>query len=154
MVIASLVRRGIKRYLWAGWTLRYWVQDKYHEQLRLVAFGLAILIAVAMMLSMHFSLVESYVLASAPEMPSHKVPVVKAFVWWVQLIIMIVAALISYAMRPKVEGAKPQKGSVPVVQDGKSVIRIYGTVWVDDSIILGWNTDEPPEPIKKKGGKK
>lgn len=72
---------------------------------------------------------------------------------WVQLGIMLVAALISYALTPKPKAPEPATAQAPVVEDGKGIIRIYGTVWVDDSIVLGWK-QMGTDPIRKKGGKK
>ncbi len=141
-----MVSRLRARIAWAGWVLRYWLLDKHHERLRLPAFALANLVLTIAVLSGVLSLHDQAV---------DGVPVAKAVVnIWIQLAIMVISALISYAMRPKVEGPKPQESTIPQVQDGKSIVRIYGTVWVDDSIILAWSTKIPPEPIKKKGGKK
>ena len=69
------------------------------------------------------------------------------------IVVIIVSLLVSYAMRQKPQNQEPAKGNVPTVKDGKSIIRIYGTVWVDDSIVLGWKP-VGTDPIKKKGGKK
>lgn len=142
-----MVSRLRARMAWARWRLRYWVLDKYHDQLRLPAFAVATMVLVGLLLWAVLSVHTQTVVDG--------VPVTQAvFNIWIQLAIMVVSALISYAMRPKVEGPKPQESSIPQVQDGKSIVRIYGTVWVDDSIILAWSTKIPPEPIKKKGGKK
>jgi hypothetical protein len=82
------------------------------------------------------------------------VPVAQAYIQFiVQIVVMIVCALISYAMRPKPKVPEAQKSNVPVVDDGKGIIIVFGTVWIDDSIVLGWK-DLDPEPIKSKGGKK
>jgi len=81
-------------------------------------------------------------------------PVVGAFyqiVW--QILILVVSALISYALRPKPPRPEVQKASAPVVEDGKHQVRFYGTVWVDDSIVLGFK-QMGTDPIRKKGGKK
>lgn len=72
---------------------------------------------------------------------------------WVQLGIMLVAALVSYALTPKPKAPEAIAAQAPVVEDGKGVVRIYGTVWIDDSIMLGWK-QMGTEPIRKKGGKK
>lgn len=72
---------------------------------------------------------------------------------WVYIIVMIVVALVAYAMRPKPKNPDVIKASVPVVEDGKSIIRIYGEVWIDDSIVLGFK-QMGTIPIKSKGGKK
>lgn len=72
---------------------------------------------------------------------------------WIQIGIMVVSALISYALTPKPKTPEAITAQAPVVEDGKGIIRIYGTVWVDDSIILGWK-QMGTDPIRKKGGKK
>lgn len=76
---------------------------------------------------------------------------------WVQFIyyilVLIVAAIIAYAMAPKPPTPEAGKGVVPEAEDGKSIIRVYGTVWVDDPMVLGFKT-MGEDPIKKKGGKK
>ena len=74
-------------------------------------------------------------------------------VWVVQTLIAIGLSIVSsMLMRPKVEGAKPQQGRVPEAKDGTFIRKIYGTVWIDDSMILGYKA-LPPEPIRKKGKK-
>lgn len=75
---------------------------------------------------------------------------------WVQLIIMVVAAVLSYALRPK-----PQRPAaetledvdVPTIEVGKPVSVAFGEVWIDDSNIL-WYGDLSNSPIYAKGGKK
>jgi hypothetical protein len=136
----------VKRLGRLGWLARYWVLDKHHDQLRLGACALAMLVTVVATLLV--------VLGTREPLQSGAPPAQAVINLWIQLAILVISALISYALRPKVEGAKPQEGSIPQVQDGKSIVRIYGTVWIDDSIILAWSTQIPPEPIKKKGGKK
>lgn len=72
---------------------------------------------------------------------------------WFQIGILIVSALVSNWTRKKPEQPKPQEATAPVVEDGKRQRRIYGTVWVDDSIVLGWK-EIGQDPIRTKGGKK
>lgn len=67
--------------------------------------------------------------------------------------IMIISALISYALRPKVEDPQPVKGSAPVAEDGKAILRLYGDGWFTDLTMLGWK-DLGTVKIKAKGGKK
>lgn len=71
----------------------------------------------------------------------------------VQLVIMVVAAIIAYATRPKPETPKANTPSVPVAEDGKGIVEIFGTVWVDDANQLAWKAKEPIA-IRRKGGKK
>lgn len=129
-----------------SWLLRYWVLDKYHEQLRLVVFFAASALTVALVASLAWSIREA---AANP-------PVVKAdggATIIIQIILFVISLAISYAMRPKTEQMKPQEGSIPQVEDGKAMRRPYGTVWCDDSTILAWR-NLGTEPIKSKGGKK
>lgn len=63
--------------------------------------------------------------------------------------------LISYQAQRKaasnVDKPKAQEAKAPVVEDGKRIRRIYGTYWVDDSIVLGWK-EVGTDPIRTKGG--
>ena len=72
----------------------------------------------------------------------------------VQVVIAIVAAIVSsYLAQKNLPQASPAQGGSPEANDGTAIRKIYGTVWVDDSQVLAWK-DLPPEPIKKKAGKK
>jgi hypothetical protein len=72
----------------------------------------------------------------------------------VNVVIAIVCAVVSsYLSMKNLPNASPSSGSVPEAKDGTVIRKIYGTVWVDDSQVLAWK-DLPPEPIKKKAGKK
>lgn len=142
-MVMQRVRRKASR---ARWLMRYWMLDKYHEQLRLGAMGAALLIVVLVLLSLHSGYVER--LVAPPERP-----VTQAFVWWVQLLVLVVAAIVSYALTPKPKAPEPQKPESPVTKDGKSMRRIYGTVWTTDPAMLAWKNGAL-EPIRKKGGKK
>jgi hypothetical protein len=62
---------------------------------------------------------------------------------WIQLAILVVAALLSYALTPKPKTPPPDTlsdVSVPTIEIGKPVSVAFGTVWVDDSNIL-WYGD-------------
>lgn len=71
----------------------------------------------------------------------------------IQLAIMIVSALISYALAPKPKDAEVAKANIPVAEEGKGIERVYGTVWFEDPFILGFK-QLGTIPIKAKGGKK
>ena len=72
----------------------------------------------------------------------------------VQVVIAIVAAVVSsYLSMKNLPNASPSSGGVPEARDGTAIRKIYGTVWVDDSQVLAWK-ELPPEPIRKKAGKK
>lgn len=69
---------------------------------------------------------------------------------WVYLVVMIVSAIIQYALRPKPPTPKPatlSDFSIPVVQDGKPVAVVFGDVWVDDANVL-WYGDVGSQAIK------
>ncbi|CAM5384251.1 hypothetical protein [Rhodanobacter lindaniclasticus] len=61
--------------------------------------------------------------------------------------VIVVALILAVAMMPTMrqQNAGPTKGTVPDVKDGKRVIRIYGTAWINDPIQLAMlNTDQIP----------
>lgn len=76
---------------------------------------------------------------------------------WVQflyyLAALIVSAVIMAALAPKPPKPESQTPRAPEAEDGKAIVRIYGTVWIDDPMVLGWKS-MGQDPIKKKGGKK
>lgn len=126
------------------WRFRYWWLDtRQGEYAHWAVVCSAALVAIVLLIRM-------VVTALYPPPAA----VVKAMwpVWVIQLIIMVVAAVISYAMRPKPEAPKPQSGDVPTTEDGLSAKHYFGTCWVNDDFILAWKmigTDK----IKGKGGK-
>lgn len=117
-------RTGLRRhwYVWS-WRARYFWHDTrggFYAQLSLaVLLGL---LSLAMMIDK----------ARNPLPPDAPV---QAIVWWVQLIIMVVVALISYALAPKPKAPEKQQLKVSTVEDGTYLKRHYGTCWVDDSFI-------------------
>lgn len=73
--------------------------------------------------------------------------------WW-QIAILIASAVIAFSARPKGgQTPQPQKGQVPSVKDGKKVVRVFGTVWIDDPMQLAMK-QTGTDPIRTKGGKK
>ena len=89
--------------------------------------------------------------ALAPPVPAEPV---KAYVWVVQLIIAIVAAIAVYALTPKPETPQAKQQETPNVEDGAHVLEIHGDVWIEGEgefvlqhMVVG------KEPIKS-GGKK
>lgn len=77
----------------------------------------------------------------------------KAIYWWVvQLIILVISALVSYALRPKVEQQKPAGANPPSTEDGQAVVDILGTGWIEDYFVLAWKPNGY-EKIKAKGKK-
>lgn len=62
---------------------------------------------------------------------------------WVQIAIVVIAALLQYALTPKPKTPPPDQlsdVSVPTIEIGKPCSVAFGTVWVDDSNIL-WYGD-------------
>lgn len=128
-----------------GWRLRYWWLDTPSgTQAQVVVFSLAVLTIIV-------ELIRVTVAALAPR--SAHAPQ-QAFYWWVvQLIIMVVSALISYATRPKQQAPAKADAKAPNTDDGQMVKHHFGECWVDDSFILAWKV-VGTEKIKSKGGKK
>lgn len=74
---------------------------------------------------------------------------------WVQLVIMIIAMILSAAMRPKPQTPQPAGISdvkVPTIQQGTPVAVVFGDVWIDQPFIL-WYGDLRSQAITV-GGKK
>jgi hypothetical protein len=73
---------------------------------------------------------------------------------WIQLAVMLVAAILAYALTPKPKTPAPDTlsdVSVPTIEIGKPASVAFGTVWVDDSNIL-WYGDLSSYPIYPSGG--
>jgi hypothetical protein len=74
---------------------------------------------------------------------------------WVQLIVMVVAMLLSYALRPTQPppAAKTLADvSVPTIEQGTPVAVVFGDVWVDQWFVL-WYGDLRVAPIYASGKK-
>ena len=72
---------------------------------------------------------------------------------WVLIAIQIVASLLIAALMPKPKGPVPVKVRTPVVEEGQKIRKIYGTVWIDDPMVLAFKPVGTTK-IKSKGGKK
>jgi hypothetical protein len=75
---------------------------------------------------------------------------------WIQLAIMVVSAIIQYAMSTKPKAPTPLtlgELSIPTVQQGTPIAVIFGDVWCADAMIA-WFGDLATKAIKSKGGKK
>ncbi len=57
---------------------------------------------------------------------------------WVQIVVAIVVALISYALTPKQPDAVDQVAEAPRLIDGAGVRMVFGEVWITDPAIIGW----------------
>lgn len=125
--------------------LRYWYLDTdAGRRAQLWAFAGALLVLLV-------QIVRMVVAAAFPE--ARPAPV-QAVAWWVvQLIIAVVSALISYALRPKVEPPKPAEADMPTTEDGRAVPEAHGTVWIEDEFMLAYKV-VGRVPIKEKAGKK
>ncbi len=83
-------------------------------------------------------------------------PALAVFSIFVQVGILIVSALISYALTPKPPQPKPSALSdfdVPTAEEGGSIPVVFGEVWLKGANVL-WYGDLRSVPIRKKGGKK
>jgi hypothetical protein len=71
-------------------------------------------------------------------------------VWY--LVILVVAAVLAYALAPKPKEPEPGKSRIPEADDGKAIIHVFGTVWIEDPMVLAFKR-MGEVPIKKKAGK-
>src|SRR5690606_21090872 len=109
------------RYVY-GWRLRHWwMATDSGKRAHVVAFCIAVLVAIA-----HLALVA--VAAALPPPPGEPT---KAIVWWVQLIIMVIAAVVAYALKPDPPEATARQVEAKTVEDGTPVKDYGGTVWID-----------------------
>lgn len=126
-----------------GWRIRYWWLDTpggAHAH-RAVQWVFAA-VAIAQLARMALALAEPRVAAQ------------EAFYWWVvQIVIAVISAIVSAALRPKPKPPQPQESKAPTTEDGQTVKHHFGEVWVEDEFILAWKP-MGTEPIKSKGGKK
>jgi hypothetical protein len=77
-------------------------------------------------------------------------------VWWVKLIIMIVASYVAAALAPKPKPPIPaslDELDVPQIEEGRAVGMVFGHVIIK-APTLAWYGDLNTEKIKKKSGKK
>jgi len=132
-----------RHYVWS-WRMRYWWLDtSAGAQARIVVFCFATLIVVLQFIGLGIA-------ALAPR-PAGKPQ--ESIIWWVvYVIVMLIAAAVSYAMRPKAPSAAPTQADGPTTVDGQSVMRFWGTHWIDDEFLLAWKI-VGRDPIKASGGK-
>lgn len=123
--------------------LRYWWLDtEAGKRAHVWAFVASLLLAVVLFMRMAVLAV-----VTPPEARQAIWPV-----WVVQLIIAVISAVISYALRPKIEPPKPAEATTPTVEDGRAVPEVHGTCWIEDEFILAHKV-VGRVPIKT-GGKK
>lgn len=75
--------------------------------------------------------------------------------FWIQLGLMVISAVIQYALAPKPPTPKPASindVNAPVAEEGKPVPVVFGTVYLRAPNVL-WFGDFRSSAIKKKGGK-
>lgn len=151
MVTAALGwrQRASRRVAVWRWRVRYWWMDtESGAHWNVVAFCLALLVLL-------WELVRMTVAALQPMLaPPGAVHEQKAVVWWVvQLIIALVAAILSYALRPKIPKTPAPQQKGPTVEDGLCVDDHFGEVRINDEHVLAWKVVRT-EKIKSKTGKK
>lgn len=74
---------------------------------------------------------------------------------WVQLAIIIIAALVSYALAPKPPSPKPaglDDIDAPTAEEGRPIPVVFGTRKIKGPNVV-WYGDLSTTAIKKKGGK-
>lgn len=76
--------------------------------------------------------------------------------FWVQLILLVVSSIVSYALRPKPPVPKPaalEDFDIPVAEQGRPIPVVFGTILLTGPNVL-WYGDLRTSAIKEKGGKK
>lgn len=73
--------------------------------------------------------------------------------FWVQLVLVIVSAYLSYASRPKPPApAKLSDFNFPQITEGTPQQVVFGDAWLADWMVLGYGNYRTT-PIKASGGK-
>lgn len=76
--------------------------------------------------------------------------------FWVQVILLVVSLVLSYALRPKPVVPKPaalEDFEIPVAELGRAIPVLFGTMILKSPSVM-WYGDLKNKAIKKKGGKK
>jgi len=126
MVNSAALHR--QAYIWS-WRVRYWLLDTRVGSVVAVASLLACAVAATMLARLGWQM------ATDRTVPQHAEITLAAY-----LIIMLVSAIISWALTPKPKEPKPQSAEAPTVEDGQDIRMIFGTVWIDDPIVVAWKT--------------
>ncbi|MEO7067441.1 MAG: hypothetical protein ABI114_11070 [Rhodanobacter sp.] len=125
------------------WRARYWWMDTHNGAIA----HILLLCVSALVVVIQFIYAGIAMLAPPKREPQ------QAIIWWVvYLIVMLIAAAVSYAMRPKPQSKTQDNPTGPTTEDGQSVVRYWGTHWVDDEFLLAWKITGR-DPIKASGGK-
>lgn len=132
------------RYVWI-WRARYWWLDtRQGEIAHWIAMCVFALVALA-------SASQVVLLGVQPMSSAPREAIWPA--WVIQLIIALVSAAISYAMRPRPQPPQPQNATVPTTEDGLAARHYFGECWVEDEFQLAYKV-VATTPIKTKAGKK
>lgn len=73
----------------------------------------------------------------------------------VLIVMLIIALVMALAFHPHAKAQPPpslQDFNAPIAQDGREVIDVCGTVWVDDPNVI-WYGDLYTMPVRVDGGK-
>lgn len=76
--------------------------------------------------------------------------------WWVQIILLVVSLIVSYALRPKPVVPKPaalEDFDIPMADLGRAIPVVFGTNLLKSPSVM-WYGSLRVTPIQKKGGKK
>lgn len=57
---------------------------------------------------------------------------------WVQIVLFIVSAVISYALRPKPKVPIPGVVDVPTVEEGRKIGILFGSRWIKGPHVFWW----------------
>lgn len=74
---------------------------------------------------------------------------------WVYLAFTVISVIYSFTQAPKQKAPKPASLAdfqVPTAEQGREVVDVMGTVWIDDPNVV-WYGDLYTKPIKAKSGK-
>jgi hypothetical protein len=75
---------------------------------------------------------------------------------WEYIVVLLIVAIVGYAMMPKPPQPKPPALAdfdVPTAEEGRPVPWVFGEGWLTGYNVL-WYGDLATQKIKKKGGKK
>lgn len=125
------------------WRARYfWFDTENGAWTRAGIIGALVLLSISQMIGAAVSL---HTLATTDEP-------IKAYTWLVQIVIAIIAAILVFALMPKVEAPQAKQQDMPTVEDGQAAVELHGDGWIEEEfikaqVVLG------KEPIKGEGKK-
>lgn len=73
---------------------------------------------------------------------------------WVYIALLVISLFVAASAAKRTSATPPslQDFEVPTAEDGRPAVMVFGTVWIDDSNIIGYG-DLRTLPIKATGGK-